>query len=264
MREKLRAAVLPGYAVVFSVVMLLPLVVIFPAAFGTGASFEFPPSGFTMKWFAKAADQQEFIDGFWLSLGVAVGASLLASAVGLPAAWGLSRSSSPFAKAATAFLTSPLVVPSVVFGVGALLALSLVGFARTVPGFLAAHLVICLPYILRLGTAAFKGVPSHVEEMASLLGASRLYVFRTVTLPLARAGLVGAVLFSFIISFDEYTVSFLISGPTAEPLPIAIGKFLDFELDPTLAAVSVVLVAISAAVMVLIEKVVGVDKIFSY
>jgi putative spermidine/putrescine transport system permease protein len=133
---------------------------------------------------------------------------------------------------------------------------------RTVVGLFLAHVVITIPYVLRTVSATLHGVNRTLEESAAILGANRWRTFRHVTLPLIRPGLIAGATFSLIISFDEFTVSLFLTGPGLMTLPLEIYNYTEFTIDPTIAAISTVLIALSVAVIVAIERYLGFEKHF--
>ena len=119
-----------------------------------------------------------------------------------------------------------------------------------------------MPYVLRTVSATLHGVNRHLEESAAILGANRWQTFWHVTLPLIRPGLIAGATFSLIISFDEFTVSLFLTGPGLMTLPLEIYNYTEFTIDPTIAAISTVLIALSVAVIVAIERFLGFEKHF--
>jgi putative spermidine/putrescine transport system permease protein len=134
--------------------------------------------------------------------------------------------------------------------------------AATLPGLVAAHSVLTIPWIVRLVTASLMMNGSHVEEAALNLGATPWTVIRRVTLPLARPGLVAGGLFSFIVSFTDLEKSIFLVGPGSTTLPIAIVNYLEWNLDPTVSAVATVQILIIGAALVLSDRYVKLSRTF--
>ena len=129
-------------------------------------------------------------------------------------------------------------------------------------GLVLAHVVLTLPYVLRTVSATLHGVNRALEESAAILGANRWRTFRHVTLPLILPGLIAGATFSLIISFDEFTVALFLTGPGLMTLPLEIYNYTEFTIDPTIAAISTVLIVISVAVIMAIERFLGFEKHF--
>jgi putative spermidine/putrescine transport system permease protein len=124
-----------------------------------------------------------------------------------------------------------------------------------------AHVVIVMPYALRLMIAALTGLDRSVEQAAASLGAGRLTVFRRITLPLMLPGITGGWMLAFINSFDEVTMSIFITSPQTVTLPVRMYMLATESIDPMMAAVSALIVALTAAVMILLDRLYGLDKV---
>ena len=127
-----------------------------------------------------------------------------------------------------------------------------------------AHTVITVPYIVRTVGATLAEIEPAFEEAASTLGANRVQTFFKVTLPMLRPGLIAGLVFSLIMSFDEFTVSLFLVGPGVMTLPLEIYYYTEFQMDPTVAAISTMLVAFTALVVVLLERFIGLRKQFQH
>jgi putative spermidine/putrescine transport system permease protein len=161
----------------------------------------------------------------------------------------------------TAFLLSPLMIPHVVLGVAFLRFFTQVGLGGTFLGLVLAHIVIVMPFAVRLTLAAATGLDRSLENAAVSLGAGGLTVFRRVTLPLILPGVASGWVLAFITSFDELTMSVFIASPSTTTLPVRMFLYIQDNIDPLVCAVSAALIAIAAAAMVLIDRVYGLEKL---
>jgi len=245
-----------------------PLVVIVWVAFFANAIIAFPPSGYTLGWFVRAWQSDAFREGFLLSLKVGIVASIASLLLGIPASVAISRHAFPGREAISTILLAPIVVPGIVGGAAlyiALLAFELatgIQIAGTIWGLLVAHTLIAIPWTVRLVTASLLRVNRSIEEAAVNLGATPLVAFRRVTLPAIRPGLVAAVLLSFVVSFIDLEKSLFLVGPGQTTLPIAILNYLEWNLDPTIAAVATVQIGLIAVALWLADRAVGLTRIF--
>jgi putative spermidine/putrescine transport system permease protein len=242
--------------------LALPIAVVVPAAFAPDPTLNFPPRGFSLRWFRNVVDQPQFLRAFWVSVAVAVTATALSLGAGTLAAFAFVRYRFPGRQFLELLFVAPLVFPAIVYGVAMLMVLNPLRLERTVVGLFLAHVVITVPYVLRTVSATLHGVNRTLEESAAILGANRWRTFRHVTLPLIRPGLIAGATFSLIISFDEFTVSLFLTGPGLMTLPLEIYNYTEFTIDPTIAAISTVLIALSVAVIVAIERYLGFEKHF--
>lgn len=248
--------------------VVAPLVAVVWVSVFANKIIGFPPTGYTLGWYANAWALVDFREGFLLSLQVALLATGIGLAIGVPAALALARANFRGKSLINTLLLSPMMVPAVVAGSGVYLyfiqieLLSGVQLVATLPGLIAAHVVIIIPWVVRLVTTSLCSVTESVEEAAQNLGATPLQTFWRVTLPMARPGLVAGALFSFIVSFTDLEKSLFLVGPGRTTLPIAILNYLEWNLDPTIAAVATVQIFIIGIALVVSDRYVKLSRAF--
>jgi len=159
---------------------------------------------------------------------------------------------------------TPLIFPAIVYGVAMIIALSPLKLTRTIVGLTLAHVVITLPYIVRTVGATLHGLSRTLEESAQILGANRWRTFWHVTFPLLRPGLIAGATFALIISFDEFTVSLFLTGPDLMTLPLQIYNYTEYTIDPTIAAISSLLIAMTVITVLAIERFLGFERHFQF
>ena len=254
-RAALGAVVLIGYAVIVA-----PLVFVSWLAFFRNEVVSFPPEGYTLRWFGNILDQNNFVDGFLTSLQVGLVAMVAGLAIGVPASLAIARRRFPGRETINTLLLLPLVVPGVVAGAAIYVFQVEVEVATglplvaALPGLVLAHVMITIPWTVRLVGASLAGLDPSTEEAAMNLGAGPVTTFRRVTLPTIRSGLVAAALFSFIVSFGNLEMSLFLIGPGRTTLPIAILQYLEWRIDPTIAAVSVLQIVLIGSAMLLTDR----------
>ncbi len=240
--------------------LLAPVIVVVVMSFDTQSYLAFPPQGFTLDWYAKLADNVAFIKGFQVSLIVAGCTCAAAVLIGVPAAIALARHHFRGRGAVSSLFLAPLLVPTVVLGLALLLTLSPWGLTGSYPGLILAHLAITTPYVVRTTAMSLLTADLSCEEAARILGAGAWTTFRRITLPLAMPGILAGAVIAFLISFDEAVISLFVVGPSATTLPVEIYKYVQFRSDPQIAALSVVLIAISLVFVVAIERIIGLGR----
>ena len=250
-----------GWVVVLFI--LCPLVIIIGGSFTETPYVAFPPAGFTLRWYGQLLHRRDFLDSFGTSLVLATLCSVCAMAIGLAAAIGLHRHGFAGQQAFRAFLISPLVLPTIVTGVALLQFYYLVDFDASMTGLLIGHVLITIPYVLRTAGAGLAGLDPALDEAASSLGAGPLHTIMRVTLPAIAPSIIGAAIFVFITSFDQATISIFLAGPTVMPLPVRIYNYIDFAVDPMVAAVSTVLIVFAFAMVGLLQGLLGLSKTLS-
>ena len=247
--------------------ILLPIFFVIWLAFFSQEIPSFPPEGYSLKWFRAILDNDRFVSGFLLSLQVAVVATLIGLAIGVPAAVCLVRGRFPGREAVNSLLLLPLIVPGIVLGI-ALFVFHVEAEIKTgwpilgsLAGLIAGHVLIAIPWTVRLITASLAGMDRTIEEAAESLGANRFTTFRRVTLPGILPGIVAAALFSFIASFGNLEMSLFLVGPGRTTLPIAILQYLEWKIDPTIAAVSVLQILFIGGAMLLTDRFVKIGRV---
>ena len=261
-RVGLRVAVVVGF-----VFMLLPMGLVVWLSFFDNEILALPPSGYTTRWYGALLGQPQFVGGFVTSLHVALIATALGLLVSLPASIALVRGRFPGREAALQLLMSPLIVPAIVIGAGVYMFFIEIEVATEVPlvgstlGLAAAHVLITIPWCVRLVTANLVGLDPAVEEAAQSLGATPLATFVKVTIPVIWPGIVAAALFSFVVSFGNLEISLFLVAPGQTTLPIAILQYLQWKIDPTIAAVSVLQIVVIGGGLLLTDRFVSLTRV---
>ena len=266
-RRRGRRWALNGAAALALGYILLPLIFVTWLAFFRQEIPSFPPEGYSLRWFAAILDQRKFVDGFVTSFQVGVLATAIGLALGVPAALGVSRHLAAWRMPLSTLLLMPLIVPGVVLGTAMYVfhvelenALD-VDVIGTFYALVAGHIVIVIPWVVRLVTASLAGVDRTIEEAAQNLGANPWTTFWRITLPAIRPGVVAGALFGFVISFGNLELSLFLVGPGRTTLPIVILQYLEWKIDPTIAAVSVVQIVLIAGAMLITDRYVKLARV---
>jgi putative spermidine/putrescine transport system permease protein len=237
--------------------LLLPVAVVVLASFSTTAYLTVPPQGVTLRWYGRVLQSADYLSAIGTSLLLATVATLCALAIGVATSYALVRRVVPGRAAVSAVVMSPLIFPGVVIGVALLQFYAALGVAGSFAGLVVAHVVITVPYVVRTTLASLAGLDAELEDAACTLGANRLTAFCKVTLPLMRPGIAAGALFAFITSFDNVPVSIFLTGVGNTTLPVKIFTAIEFGVDPTVAAVSSLLILSTALALILAERWVG-------
>lgn len=241
--------------------MLAPLVIVCIVAFTPEETLTLPTSHFSLRWFDQVLHHPDFVQSFWNSLWLGLAAATLSTALAVPAAMAIVRFRAPGLQYLQGVFLSPLIIPHLVLGVALLRMFSLVGGQGSFGWLIFAHALIVTPYTMRLVMAALVGFDHSVEHAAYSLGASSFTVFRRMTLPMILPGITGGWLLAFINSFDELTMSIFVVSPATVTLPVRMYMYATKSLDPMMAAVSALIVFLTLALMLLLDKAYGLDRI---
>lgn len=231
--------------------LAMPILMIFPLSLDPRDIISFPPNGLSLKWYAQYLTSQPWIRSTLLSLGIAVGASLIATIAGTLAAIGLVLGKFPFKRAVSVLLISPLLLPVVVVAIAVYGVYAAFGLVGSPAALAIAHAVLGLPFVIINVASALTTVPKSLDEAAQSLGATPPVVILTVILPLIWRGVTAGAVFAFAISFDEVVIALFISGDTAITLPRRMFDGIFYELSPIIAAVSGCLVVFNTALAVI-------------
>ena len=241
--------------------LALPAVIIVAAAFTAGDSLRFPPEGFSLRWFQAALASGPFMGALWTSTQLACIATVISLALGLGAAFAIDRYEFRGRGAFRTLTLSPLVVPMVVLGLGLLQFLSWLRLNQTFVGLLAGHVLITLPYVVRTLSASLILFDRNLEQAAANLRASPWRVLRRITLPLLLPAIVSATVFAFVTSFGNITLSVFLGTSRSITLPVQIFTYVEHSYDPVLAAVSALVILVTLVLIIVVEKLVGVEKV---
>ncbi|WP_312529770.1 ABC transporter permease [Paracoccus sp. (in: a-proteobacteria)] len=246
--------------------MLVPLVLVFWLSVISNEILSLPVEGYSLHWFSEAFRQPQFLSGFLLSVWVASFAMLAGLAVSVPAALVLVRHRFRGRNALIQLLMSPMTVPAIVIGASLYITVVELEIASGLPlvgstgVFVAGHVLLTIPWCIRLLLASLEGVNLSIEEAAASLGAPPASVVWLVTLPLIRPGIFAAGVFSFVVSFGNLEVSIFLSAPGQVTLPVAVMQYLEWKIDPTIAAVSVMQVLFVALMLIISNRFVSISR----
>lgn len=247
---RLAGLLLAGATLLF---LLTPIFILLPLSFSASPFLQFPPPALSLRWYEAYLSRADWTGPTLTSFQVAAATSVLVTALGLAASVGAARSRSRSARVALGLMLSPAMIPTLIIAVALYFQMTRLGLAGTKTGLVVAHLVICLPIVVLILIGALRRVDTRPEMAARSLGAGPIRAFMKTTFVMIRPSIVAALLFAFLASFDDVTVALFISGTTAMTLPVKMWESVRLELDPTLAAVSSVLVLISLTLLGLSE-----------
>jgi putative spermidine/putrescine transport system permease protein len=205
-------------------------------------------------------ESPEILQAFRLSLEVAAIATCVSAVMAVAAALALARRREPWARLFESAFLSPLMLPALAIGLALLMLFNLAGTGLSFATLVAGHIVITAPYIFRTTTASLVQLDPSLLESARSLGASPVYVFRSVTLPLILPGVAAGAFIAFMYSFDNVAVSLFLSDARSEVLPIRMWHIIESNLDVRAAAVSGVLIAATLVLMTVMERVAGISR----
>lgn len=240
--------------------LALPVLTIVVTSFNATSSFAFPPEQWSLRWYRNVFDTPVFGSGLVMSLWLAVASSLIGLVAGTMTALAVVRYRFPGRGLILSLVMAPLVVPEVVIGLSLLIWLQSVRWLSGNAAILLLHCLVVLPFVVRILVANLQRTDVNLEHAAMLLGASPAQAFLRVTLPTIAKGLAGALVFALVMSFHNFTATFFLVS-TQQTLPVAIFQYIRTEHDPTIAALSTMLMVGAMAVVWVTDRLLGLERV---
>ncbi|MEU7383890.1 MULTISPECIES: ABC transporter permease [unclassified Streptomyces] len=238
-----------AFSVLVGLWLIAPTLVVIPLSFTDKASLVFPPSGWSTHWYTNFFTDPRWTEALFSSLQVGALVAVVATALGTAAAIALTRSGSRWVKASYGLLLAPMIVPTVVVAIGVYALFLQYNLLGTLLGFVTAHTVLALPFVIIPVTASLRGFDRRLEDAALICGATRWGAIRQVTLPLIAPGVVSGALFAFVTSFDEVVVSLFIQSPYLQTLPVKMFASVTRDTDPTIAAAATLIIVFTTVLV---------------
>ncbi|MBE9605494.1 ABC transporter permease [Acetobacteraceae bacterium H6797] len=240
--------------------LLAPLVFVLIVSVNGGSVPSFPPRDLSLRWYGEALHSRAFMDGLVTSLWLALAASAIATPIGTMAAFGIARGRFAGKAFLEALFLSPLIVPGIVIGIAALVWLAALDIREAWFRLVLGHALIVLPYSVRTVLASLARFDASLEEAALVFGASRRQVLLHVTLPLLRQSIAAGAIFAFILSFDDVSVSLFLTDAHTSTLPMAIMSYMQYNFDPSIAAISAMIILATMGGALAIERLYGLKR----
>jgi spermidine/putrescine transport system permease protein len=241
---RFRGPVTTALVVAALVFLFFPLLVVVLFSFNAGGSLTFPFGGFTLDWYRQVVSSREFRAAVTNSAKVASVTAASTLLLGTLAAYAITRARSRLRPYVAVLLFLPLTLPGLFLGLSLLVVFAGVELSLSLTTVAIAHLVYVLPYYLLISVAALQRLDPALEEVGADLGAGAWLVFLRVTLPQVWPVLLAAAVLAFLLSFDEFIITFFVIGPEST-LPLFIFSSLRRTVDPSINAISSLLLAIT-------------------
>ncbi len=258
------------YVAVVALFLLSPIFIILLTSFTASESVEFPPRGFSLMWYERLVDHLEGSSGtkpglspsILMSAQIGLVVAIIAVVVGVLVAYALHKYAFPGKEIFRNVFLLPLMFPQLVIGVGLLLVFSEFRWFGFFERLVIGHVILTIPFVVLTVGASLEVYERQLEEAAMGLGASPVQTFFLVTLPLIRLGIIAGAIFAFVTSFTQFTVTFFLYSGATKPLPMWVYEIVVMSLDPLLAVISILLIALAIVVVVALSKLVDVRRLF--
>lgn len=242
--------ILRGYATLVYIFLFAPILVVALTSFNPDGRATIPDS-LTTKWYSDLLEDDQLLKSLWTSLQIALLTAVIASALGLMAAWGLSRLRIRGKSMIQALFYLPMLIPGVVLGVSLLIWFNKINLGTGYLTILFAHVIYALPFTLTIILTSFAGFDNRLEEAAQDLGATPWATFWKITFPLVSPGVIGGAMIAFTISFDEFVLTFFVAGGGVQTLPIVIYNRIRYLLSPEINAIATIVMVFSIGLLVI-------------
>lgn len=238
---------LVGLAVLTAIYLVAPVFVVIPTSFNDSSFLEFPPEELSLRWYKSFFNDPAWVNSALNSLQIGLWVTLLAVILGTAAAFAMVRGRYPLRAAVGALLVAPILVPYVILGLAVYALFLELGLTETILGFVLVHTALAVPFVVINVSSALVSFDERLEMAAMNLGANRVTTFLRITLPNIMPSVAAGALFAFITSFDEVVTSIFLAGPDVSTLPVQMWSGVRVQIDPTVAAVSTMLLVVTLA-----------------
>lgn len=243
--------------------LLVPLIVIIGASLTAGSVLEFPPKEYSFRWYEIMLADKSYMEAFITSSLLALVATVVSVLMAVPLALLISKCDFKGKSVLASTLMSPLVLPHIVLGAALLQFGASFGLVRSFEALLVGHTIIIMPFVLRSLLAVMTEEQMVLEDASMDLGASPLTTFWLVTLPQIRSGLITGSIFAFISSWINVELSIFNTTSTLNTIPVKLFNYVQYTIDPTIAAVSAITIIVAALVIILLDVFIGLNLLNS-
>ena len=240
-------------AVITMALLVMPTLIVIPMSFSDSQYLEFPPKTWSTRWYQHYFESDEWMRATRTSFKAAILTMIVATPIGVLAAYGLHASKVPFIRVAFVLLITPMMVPVVLIAIGAFYAYVKLQILYTLLGLVLAHSLLAIPLVVIVTGSALKSYDMNQENAARSLGAPRWKAFLTITLPQIRFAVVTSALLAFLTSFDEVVIAMFVSGGDNPTLTRNMFNALRDQIDPTIASISTIMIVVTTLLMALAE-----------
>ncbi|WP_420851724.1 ABC transporter permease [Qingshengfaniella alkalisoli] len=248
---------LVAFATLVFLFLVGPLVIIIGASLSDTSFLTFPPRGITLHWYQNIFEISAFRRTMVTSASLALIGTALSLLVGIPAAYALNRYRIELPPFLSTVFVLPILVPEIVLGFSLMKSITTTMGVPVYTTLIIGHALLVLPYCVRVVSASLSSFDFSIEEAAVSLGCPRWKAFFTIVLPNVKAGVIAAFILALITSINDVSVSLFLTGPGVSTLPIQLLAHMEQFFDPTIAAVSVLLMLVTVGVMAVVELTLG-------
>jgi putative spermidine/putrescine transport system permease protein len=225
--------------------LIFPVIVVLAISFSSGNFLSFPPPGLSLRWYRAIAGDPEWVSAFLVTLKVGSLAALLATILGVPAAFALVRHVVPAKALLSALILCALVTPPIVTAISTYLFFVPLGLNNSLIGLACAHAVSGMPFVVINTGASLRSADRNLERAAIVHGAPPLWAIVRITLPIIAPGIIIGAILAFVHSAHELLIAIFVLGGVGKPVAVKIWSGVQATSDPTIAAASAILIGLA-------------------
>jgi putative spermidine/putrescine transport system permease protein len=251
-------------AMVFGVMVLLgPIIIVVISSFTNASYLIFPPQEFSIRWYKEVFTLSWFSSSIMYSFIIAIISTSISAVIGILVGRALARGTFKAKGFVELIVLTPLLLPVIVLGFALFNILVQLELERNnFINLIGGHILITVPFVVRSVWSAMAGTDISLEEASLGLGATPFQTFKNVVLPMAKPGIISGGILAFTYSFNDVSLSIFLTGPSATTLPVQMMSHIEYSADPTPAAISTIMLAITLIIFVITSRTVGLN-IFS-
>lgn len=235
-----------GVTAVLYVFIFAPILVVIYASFDPNEVLSFPYRGASLRWYREFFTSRGLLVSIWNSVLLGLAASLGAATFGVIAALLVVRFRFRGKGWLEMLLISPMVVSKVILGAAVLSFMATLHIPRSWPGLILLHTLIALPFAFLVVWARLSTLGRTYEEAALVLGADEIAATWEITLPLLAPAVVGGILLSFTVSFDEFSATQFLTTPATATVPVRVYSMIETAITPTINVLATFLILVTA------------------
>ncbi len=228
--------------------LFFPILIVVPMSFSADRFLGFPPRQWGLTWYYAYFNDAVWLAATWRSVRIAACASLLATVAGTMSVVALPKLRAGLRTGLMGLFLAPAIVPNIIVALGIFILALHIGVTESEAVLILAHAAIGMPFVVMIVGAAYRQSDPTLERAARICGAGPINAFRTAVLPQLMPAILAAAIFAFFVSFDELVIALFLMGG-AETLPVRLWNDLRFQINPTIAAISTILIVFSTLAM---------------
>jgi len=239
------------YIVLCFIFFYLPIVITMIFSFNASKSLTHF-TGFSLRWYQELITNKEIVSAVYVSVTIAILATVISTVLGTITAIGLSKSRKFLKEYLLNVNNIPILNPEIVTAIGLMILFSSIGIAKGYMTMLLAHICFCTPYVITSVYPKVRNLDPNLANAAMDLGATPFQALRKVILPLIRPGIFAGALLAFTMSFDDFVISYFVTGNGVKNISIIVYNMTK-RTNPTINALSTIVIVVIILILLVVN-----------